>query len=141
MRTFPAFGEFVKYLESIGELTRVSVEVDPYLEVTEIATRALREKMPAICFERVKGSQYPLVVNAFASDRRIEHALGRNPEQIGEELVRFIEKANPPSLSVLWKNRSLLKRFLSARARESTTGSSQDLISAPDLDELPIQVC
>ena len=141
MRTFPAFGEFVKYLESIGELTRVSVEVDPYLEVTEVATRALREKMPAVCFERVKGSQYPLVVNAFASDRRIEHALGRNPEQIGEELVRFIEKANPPSLSVLWKNRSLLKRFLSARARESTSGSSQEVISAPDLDELPIQVC
>ena len=44
---FPALGEFVQYLESIGELKRISATVDPYLEVTEIATRALRKKKPA----------------------------------------------------------------------------------------------
>jgi len=51
---FPALGEFVQYLESIGELTRISATVDPYLEVTEIATRALHEKKPALLFEMFK---------------------------------------------------------------------------------------
>lgn len=41
---FPALGEFVQYLESIGELKHIRTEVDSYLEVTEIASRALREK-------------------------------------------------------------------------------------------------
>ncbi|RPH32602.1 3-octaprenyl-4-hydroxybenzoate decarboxylase, partial [bacterium] len=47
-RSFQTFGDFARYLESIGELHRVSLEVDPHLEVTEIATRAIREKKPAL---------------------------------------------------------------------------------------------
>ncbi len=64
---FQTFGDFARYLESVGELHRVSFEVDPHLEITEIATRAIREKKPALLFEKVKGSPYPLVINALAS--------------------------------------------------------------------------
>ena len=76
---FPALGEFVQYLESIGELKRISAAVDPYLEVTEIATRAMRENKLALLFENVKGSKYPLAINIYASERRIELALGKHP--------------------------------------------------------------
>ena len=52
---FPAFGEFVRSLEHAGDLHRVTVEVDPYLEITEIATRALKDRKPAVFFGNVKG--------------------------------------------------------------------------------------
>lgn len=138
---FPALGEFVRYLESNGELQRIKVEVDPRLEVTEIATRALIEGKPALLFEKVKGSRYPLVINALASERRIELALGRHPEQIGEELISFFEGAIPPKLGMLWENRSMVKRLLGSRTRMITQPLSQEMIEDPNLDELPIQVC
>ncbi|MBI3003921.1 MAG: UbiD family decarboxylase [Ignavibacteriales bacterium] len=138
---FPAFGEFVRSLESSRDLHRVRVEVDPYLEITEIATRALKEGRSALFFEKVKGSSYPLVINAFASERRIEHALGRHPQQIGEELVSFVERVIPPKLNVLWNNRSMVKRLFSARARTSSGGAAQEVVEQPDLDRMPIQTC
>jgi UbiD family decarboxylase len=76
---FPSLSDFLRYLESTGELRRISAEVDPYLEVSEIAIRALRENKPAILFENVKGSRFPLAINVYGSERRIEHALGRHP--------------------------------------------------------------
>lgn len=139
--TFPAFGEFARHLESIGELRRVTAEVDPHLEITEIATRALKERKPSLLFERVKGARFPLVINAFASERRIEIALGRHPEQIGEELIRFAEQVMPPKPRVLWENRSMVRRFLAARTKQVSRGVSQESVEAVNLDQLPIQVC
>jgi 4-hydroxybenzoate decarboxylase subunit C len=138
---FPALGEYIHYLESIGELKRVSASVDPFLEVTEIATRALREKKPALLFENVKGSKYPLAINVYASERRIELALGRHPQHIGEELISFFEQVIPPKPSTLWKHRTLVRRFLKAKPRNVSSGISQHIIETPNLGELPLQTC
>ena len=69
--------EFLEVIEGAGELHRVQAEVDPELEITEIATRLIKRKGPALLFERVKGSPYPLAINVFASQRRIELALAK----------------------------------------------------------------
>ncbi|RPI05686.1 MAG: UbiD family decarboxylase [Ignavibacteriae bacterium] len=138
---FPALGEFVQYLESIGELKRVSVQVDPFLEVTEIATRALHEQKPAILFENVKGSKIPLAINVYASARRIELALGKHPQQIGEELISFFDQMMPPKPAALWRNRSVLKRLLKARTRTAASGISQQMTANSNLSDLPIQTC
>jgi 4-hydroxy-3-polyprenylbenzoate decarboxylase len=138
---FPALGEFVRYLESIGDLHRVKVEVDPRFELTEIATRALREQKPALFFERVRGSTYPVVMNIYASERRIEHALGEHPEKIGEELLSFFERIVPPKPSTLWRERRMVKRLLAARSVRASAALSQEVIEEPDLDRLPIQIC
>ena len=45
---YRTFGDFARYLEEVGELHRVQVEVDPHLEITEIATRALRQGRKAL---------------------------------------------------------------------------------------------
>ena len=74
---FDNLQDFVKHLEKNGELHRVKVEVDPELEITEIATRALKLGKPAIFFENVKGADFPLVINILASERRIELEIGR----------------------------------------------------------------
>jgi 4-hydroxy-3-polyprenylbenzoate decarboxylase len=70
--------EFVARLEKEGELKRVRAEVDPVLEITEVAQRVARSKMraansvgPALLFEKPNGSKVPLLINAFGSLRRM----------------------------------------------------------------------
>ncbi len=138
---FHALGDFARYLESVGELHRVKVEVDPYLEITEIATRALKEGKPALLFENVKGAKYPLVINAMASEKRCELALQRHPGELGEELLRFMTDIVPPNPSVLLHHRSITRRFLSARPKMVSSGISQQIVEPPNLDELPILTC
>ncbi len=136
-----ALREFLDVLENNGELHRTSVEIDPALELTEISIRALREGKPALLVEHPTGSQFPLVVNHFAGSRRIELVLGRHPDQIGEELIRFLERVFPPTLKALLDNRPMVKRFLSARPKQVRRGISQEVVAQPNLDILPIQVC
>jgi 4-hydroxy-3-polyprenylbenzoate decarboxylase len=139
--TYQTFGDFARYLEKVGELQRVTIDVDPHLEITEIATRALRERKPALLFENVKGSSYPLVMNALASDLRCELALGKHPAQLGEELVRFLADILPPKPSRLARHKHLLRRLLSAPVKTVRRGISQEVIGLPNLDELPILTC
>ncbi|MEE9288834.1 MAG: UbiD family decarboxylase, partial [Bacteroidota bacterium] len=139
--TFAALGEFVRYLESIGELHRIKVEVDPYLEMTEIGVRALKERRPALLFENVKNSRFPVAMNFLASERRVELALGKHPEEFGEELVAFFERIISPSLKTLFKHRSVVRRLLSARPKRVGRGVASEVSEPPDLDALPIQVC
>jgi 4-hydroxybenzoate decarboxylase subunit C len=139
--TFSTLGDFARYLESVGELHRVKVEVDPYLEITEIATRAIKEKKPALWFENVKGSKYPLVINTLASELRCEYALQKHPQQLGEELIGFLQDALPPKPSAFFRHRRLVGRFLKAPPRRTSSALSQQVVNQPNLDDLPILTC
>ena len=68
--------EWIALLEREGELVRVSSEVDPYLEVTEIVDRTVKAGGPALLFENAKGATQPLLVNQFGTERRMCLALG-----------------------------------------------------------------
>jgi 4-hydroxy-3-polyprenylbenzoate decarboxylase len=138
---FPALGEFLQYLESIGELHRIKAEVDPVIESTEIAIRALKQNKPALLFENPKGSKYPLAMNILASERRIELALGIHPEELGEKLIEFMERAIPPKLDFLIEQKSMVKRIISSRPKIVRRGGSQEIVDKPNLTQLPIQKC
>jgi 4-hydroxy-3-polyprenylbenzoate decarboxylase len=138
---FLTYGDFARYLESVGELHRVKVQVDSYLEITEIATRAIKQKRPALLFEKVKGSNYPLVINAMASEHRCELALNKHPQHLGEELIKFMMDAMPPKLSLISKHRPVLTRLLKAPTRRSSSAIVQQVVEKPNLDELPILTC
>ena len=138
---FPSLSDYLRYLESIGELRRISAEVDPYLEVTEIAIRALREHKPALLFENVKGSKFPLAINVYGSERRIEHALGRHPGEIGKELINFAESMMSPKLGTFWQQKKMVYKALASRGKRISFADSQRVVTAPDLDSLPIQTC
>ncbi|HEX6791486.1 MAG TPA: UbiD family decarboxylase [Candidatus Krumholzibacteria bacterium] len=133
---------FLLELEARRDLKRVRVEVDPRFEVAEIAQRMVREGGPALLFERVKGSRYPLAINFFGTFRRIEHALGMHPEALGERIVRFAEELNPPTPSALWNARDFFPRLLAFRpARVSTAPAQQVTERSPDLGGLPVITC
>ncbi len=140
---FAHLGPFLRELEREGELQRVTVEVDPEYEIGEIAQRGVREGKPALLFTNVKGSAIPVAMNALATPRRIERALGRAPESVGEELVRFIERMKPPSLRAMWDSRTTIARALKARVAQRGRGSvaSQQVSEPLDLYRLPVLRC
>jgi len=129
---------FLERLEQENLLRRVRVEVDPELEITEIVTRVVREEGPALLFERVTGSPYPLAINFLGSHRHIEIALGMHPEQLGEKLAHLIEIVNPPTPAALWKTRSYWPMLLAMRPRRRRGGPCHEVVESPDLDTMPI---
>ena len=134
------FRDFIEKLEKEGELHRVKEEVDPNLEITEIAIKAQKENKPALLFENVRGSRYPLAINSFASAKRIRIALGQEPEEIGVELLNFVESLKPPSLKNIFTHRKTVKRLLSFRPTK-TRKSPVHEESSESLGELPILKC
>src|SRR5262252_5018221 len=91
--------EFIHALEKNKELKRVSIEVDPRLEITEFADRAVKQGGPALLFERPKGSNVPVLINSFASMRRMEIALEvKSVEEVAERIVEFLEMRMPEGL-------------------------------------------
>lgn len=66
--------DFLTLLEQQGELKRITLPVDPHLEITEIADRTLRAGGPALLFENPKGYTMPVLCNLFGTPRRV--ALG-----------------------------------------------------------------
>jgi 4-hydroxy-3-polyprenylbenzoate decarboxylase len=139
---FDRLKTFLDHLESRGDLKRVRVEVDPELEITEIVSRVVRENGPALLFERVKGSRFPLAINFLGSYERIEQVLGMHPEAMGERLVRFAEQMMPPRPSTLWDARDLAPRLLSYRPRSVRNAPCQSVVRPdPDLGDLPVIKC
>ncbi len=138
---FFALSDFLRYLEKNGELHRIKNEIDPDLESTEIAIRALKQNKPALLFENPKGSKYPLAMNILASERRIELALGMHPEELGEKLIEFMEQAMPPSMNTILGNKQIVKRLISSRPKRISGGLAQEIVDTPNLSQFPIQKC
>ena len=91
--------EFIGALEKAGEMRRVSVEVDPVLEIAEFADRSVKRGGPALLFEKPKGSEIPVLINAFASPRRMELALDvSNIGEVVERIGGFLEMQKPEGL-------------------------------------------
>src|SRR5262245_39063438 len=138
---FSDLQDFVRYLEQNGQLKRVVAVVDPELEVTEIAQRVLREEGPALLFERPKGSSTPLLMNVFGTMNRVRAALGREPAEIGQQLIEAFHKVNPPTLRGIWESRDLIKRAILTRPSNVRSAPSQEVADEPNLLNLPVLKC
>ena len=97
--SFRDLRDFIELLEKEGELKRIQIEVDPYLEVTEISDRTLRSNGPALLFENPKGSKIPMLTNLFGNTRRIALAMGQEDikglRDVGK-LLAFLKEPEPP---------------------------------------------
>src|ERR1043166_1377335 len=91
--------DFVRSLEERGELKRISFEVDPILEITEFADRGVKTGGPAFLFEKPKGSSVPVLINAFASTRRMEIALEvSSVDEVAHRISDFLEMRMPAGI-------------------------------------------
>ena len=145
---FSDLRDFIKLLEKKGELKRISTEVDPYLEVTEISDRVLRTGGPALLFENPKGSSVPLLVNLFGNSRRIALAMGQEDidglRDVGK-LLAFLKEPTPPSgWKDVWQKLPSYKQVLNVSPNVKKSAECQDVVIEAgdvDLSMFPLQTC
>jgi menaquinone biosynthesis decarboxylase len=135
----PSLRTFLDLLNRENEIVTIKAEVDPYLELAEIHRRVISEGGPALLFERVKGSRYPVVTNMFGTERRIDLAFGPKPEWLVRELVHIAESILPPKPAELWNHRSVALDLL----KLGTTNTSRSPVTQvvdrrPRLDRVPV---
>src|SRR3954451_21436686 len=95
----PHLKEFLAALERAGELRRVSVPVDPTLEISEVVTRTVRAGGPALLFERPTRGEMPGAINLFATEKRMAMARGvESLDEIGDRIGALVK----PELPVGW---------------------------------------
>ncbi|MFT6419782.1 MAG: 4-hydroxy-3-polyprenylbenzoate decarboxylase [Porticoccus sp.] len=140
--------EFIQFLEQRGELKRISAEIDPYLEMTEICDRTLRAGGPALLFENPRGFDIPVLGNLFGTPERVAMGMGQESvaalREVGE-LLAFLREPEPPKgVRDLWEKRHKFKPILNMPAKVVKNAPCQEVIiegTEVDLGKLPIQTC
>lgn len=136
---------FITALEQKDELLRINTFVNPILEITEITDRVTKSEGKALLFENT-GTEFPILINAFGSDKRMAMAIGRgNLDEAGAEIESIFNNLSDNSNSILKKLSalpSLLKLSGILPSRSNRKGTCQQVIHrVPDLDILPILKC
>jgi 4-hydroxy-3-polyprenylbenzoate decarboxylase len=135
---------FVKALEKEGELKRISAEVDPVLEITEITDRVTKAGGPALLFEKPKGSRHPLLINMLGSERRMNLAL--EVDQIDEVAARIRSYLDFQSPQGLFDKLKMLPKLAELGAffpKTVKSGACKEVILRDEfaLSDFPILQC
>src|SRR5437899_5092135 len=136
--------EFIRALEKNHELKRITVEVDPVLEITEFADRAVKQGGPALLFERVKGSTIPVLINSFASMRKMEIALEvKSVEEVAARIVEFLEMRMPEGIIGKLKMLPKLAEMGAFFPKAVSKGACQEVVRAEgfSLLDYPVLQC
>lgn len=140
--------DFIDQLEKQGELKRISMPVDPKLEMTEICDRTLRAGGPALLFENPVGSDVPVLANLFGTPKRVAMGMGESSVEALREvgkLLAFLKEPEPPKgLKDAWSKLPIFKKVLSLSAKVVKKAPCQEIVlegDAVDLSKLPIQHC
>jgi 4-hydroxy-3-polyprenylbenzoate decarboxylase len=136
---------WIGLLEREGELVRVTAEVDPYLEITEIVDRTVRAGGPALLFERPKGSSHPLLINQFGTERRMCLAFGvERLDDVATKLADVLEMQPPEGIADKVRGLMQLKSIADSRPKVVRKGACQEIVlqgDDVDLGALPVQTC
>jgi 4-hydroxy-3-polyprenylbenzoate decarboxylase len=134
---------FIKTLEQRDELKRIPFEVDPYLEITEFADRSVKNGGPALLFEKPKGSNIPVLINAFASMKRMELALESSVDEIAGRISEILEMRKPEGLFGKLKMLPKLADLANVFPKTVSNGPCKENIRRGDfsLKNLPILHC
>jgi 4-hydroxy-3-polyprenylbenzoate decarboxylase len=149
---YASLRDFISRLEAAGRLVRVKTPVSPVLEITEIHTRLLAERGPAVLFEHVlrpDGGRHamPVLTNLFGTVERVAWGMDRESHQLREigQTLAFLKQPEPPggwreALEML----PLLKTVLAMKPKTVASAPCQDVVLTGadiDLTQLPIQTC
>ena len=136
--------DFVRALEEKGELKRIPFEVDPILEITEFADRAVKSGGPALLFEKPRGSNIPVLINSFASLRKMQIALDvESVEEVAGRISEYLEMRMPEGLLGKLKMLPKLAEMGAFFPKIVSGGPCKDVIRRDNfsLDEYPILKC
>ena len=135
---------FIKRLEKEGELKRIPVEVDPVLEIAEITDRVSKAAGPALLFENPKGSQYPLLINAFGSYRRMNLALDvESMEEVAARIEELLEIKAPEGMLDKLKMLPKLADLANFIPKTVRSAACQEVVKTEDFSllDFPVLQC
>ena len=145
MMTKSGLSQFIHVLDNKNEVERIITFVDPVLEITEVTDRVTKNGGKALLFENT-GTEFPVLINTFGSDRRISMALGRNNlDEVGEDIEKILHTLSGTRGSLFKKLSALpslikLSGIMPERLRRK--GVCQQVIhTVPDLSILPVLKC
>ncbi|RCX26311.1 4-hydroxy-3-polyprenylbenzoate decarboxylase [Thioalbus denitrificans] len=140
--------DFIAQLETLGELRRVEVEVDPRLEMTEICDRTLRRAGPALLFERPTGHSVPVLGNLFGTPRRVALGMGQDSvealREVGRLLALLKEPEPPRGMKDAWEKLPIFRQVLNMAPKVVGKAACQEVVlggGEVDLGALPVQTC
>ncbi|MBT4145285.1 MAG: 3-octaprenyl-4-hydroxybenzoate decarboxylase, partial [Gammaproteobacteria bacterium] len=140
--------DFIAQLEKKGELRRITQEVDPVLEMTEICDRTLKQGGPALLFENPKGHNIPVLANLFGTPDRVAMGMGENSvtalRGVGELLSQLKEPEPPKGMKDAMDKIPVFKNVLNMAPKLVKNPPCQELIRIGDeidLGQYPIQTC
>ncbi len=139
--------DFIAFLESRGDLKRITAPVSWELEITEIADRMVKSNGPALLFENVEGYDIPLLINLYGTQQRMAWALGvEHLDDLVGRLEQLMSMAQQPPKGIVDKMRALgqLARLASYQPKVVSHAPCQEVVQTEDdvdLFSLPILKC
>lgn len=136
--------EFIALLENKGELKVVKAEVDPELEITEITDRVSKAYGPALLFTNVKGSRFPVLINAFGSMDRMAWSLGvDNLDEIAAGISGLLDLDSAGSLGGKMDKLKDLYKLSKIMPKTVKNAPCQEIVQTDDLNLLdyPVLKC
>lgn len=140
--------DFIEQLEQQGQLKRITQEIDPKLEMTEICDRVLRAGGPAILFENPVGSDIPVLANLFGTPERVAMGMGESSvealREVGKLLAMLKEPDPPKGMKDAWNKLPIFRKVLDMAPKEIRGAACQKhLIEGDDVDlyKIPVQTC
>lgn len=140
--------DFIHQLETCNLLTRIDYPVSPYLEMTEVSHRTLKNKGPALLFTQPKNANMPVLTNLFGTVERIALGMGQDSisalREVGQLLAALKEPEPPLGFKDAINKLPLLKQAFNMAPKYTRHAPCQEKIwekDAVDLFTLPIQTC
>jgi len=144
---YKSLKDYVDFLDSKGELVRITEFVDPVLEIAEITDRI--SKQPgggkALLFENT-GTAFPVITNMFGSEKRMLYALGvESYKEIDNYFVNLLDEVTRERHSLMDKIK-LLPQLKEASdwfpvKYKGDAPCQEVILFKPELSRLPVLQC
>jgi UbiD family decarboxylase len=130
---------FIEQLRRENDLIEIDAEVDPYLEIAEIHRRVIDAQGKALLFRNVKNSAFPVITNLFGTNKRIDLAFTKKPQELVKTVVEMVEVLLPPKPKELWKYRGVALEALKLGTKNTSSAPVlESRQSEVDLNKLPL---
>jgi len=143
--------EWIAALERAGELKKIKTEVDPVLEIAEITDRVSKSRDsngklggPALLFENPKGTDIPVLINQFGSERRMRMALEVDSlDEVADRIRQFMDVKSPQGFLDKVKMLPMLAEMGKFFPKTVSSGPCKENIHKDgfDLNSLPVLKC
>lgn len=136
--------QFIGKLEKEGELKRISQELDPILEITEVTDRVVKAGGPALLFEKPRNSRIPVVTNLVGTERRMNLALEADSlDEIAGRISSVLDMQSPQGLLDKVKMLPKLAELASVFPKSVRNGACQEVVRTEgfSLLDFPILQC